>query len=397
MLSVAALVALVVVLVGVAAPVQGTPDRVEFSSATIQILLVYPSANLKSHQTISLRGSTAGLNWQSGVPFTFLGNNTWSYSLSYTVAKYAGQTLQFKPLVDDSTWSMGANFQVALPEDNTWVRVYPWFYTVNGTYELLPEALYSPQLNNSRQLIIYTPPSYYENTLKPMNNVLLMHDGENLFNASTSFNGVAWECQVTINQLIAEQKIDEVFIIGVYNTPNRINEYTYSYAKDCQCPLGGGGQGDLYLDFLIEQVVPYVEQRYRIETGPNNLAMMGSSLGGLISCYAGWTRPNTWGKVGCMSSSFWWNNEDFNNIIINDSMVQAPVTIYVDSGTSGEGNDDMEQTIAVRNHLEALDFVLNRDLFYYLDVGGQHNEYYWGRRFWVPMTDFYTTKLLSPQ
>ncbi|RYE84066.1 MAG: hypothetical protein EOO65_02880, partial [Methanosarcinales archaeon] len=44
--------------------------------------------------------------------------------------------------------------------------------------------------------------------------------------------------------------------------------------------------------------------------------MLGSSLGGLLSCYAGWTRPDTYGFAGCMSSSFWWNNQDFNNTII---------------------------------------------------------------------------------
>jgi len=297
-------------------------------------------------------------------------------------------------LINDEIWSRGANFEVVLEEDPTWIVFYPWFHTVNGTYELLPNEIFSPQLNNTRQIIIYTPPSYYENTLQPMKNVIVMHDGENLFNKSTSFSGIAWGCQITVDDLVNRGLMQEVMIVGVYNTPDRTNEYTYSYAKDCQCPLGAGGQGDEYLDFLEEQILPFVAKRYRIETGQQNLAMIGSSLGGIISCYAGWTRSNVWGKVGCMSSSFWWNNEDFTNIILNSSLPQNPVTIYLDSGTSGEGNDDVLQTIAVRDHMEKLGFILGKDLFYYLDIGGQHNEYYWGHRFWVPMLDFYPIKPL---
>jgi len=370
-------------------------SEADHNSVTLSLQLYYPASS--NPQKIFLRGNIAGLNWNSGLAFQYMGNNMWQYDLTYNVADFSGKLLQFKPLIDDKDWSIGANFGISLPEDNTYIQFYPWFYSQKGSYEVLPQEIYSPQLNNTRQLVIYTPPSYFENTLKTIKNVLVMHDGENLFNASTSFGGVAWDCQDTIDALVVEGTIDEVLIVGVYNTPDRINEYTYSYAKDCGCPLGGGGQGDQYLDFLYDQVVPFVDNEYRIETGVENLAMLGSSLGGLISCYAGWTRPTIWGKVGCMSSSFWWNNEDFTNVIMNTSIPQYPLTVYLDSGTSGEGNDDMTQTITVRNHMENLGFEINRDLFYYLDEGGQHNEYYWGRRFHVPMSDFYPTKNLNPQ
>jgi len=244
--------------------------------------------------------------------------------------------------------------------------------------------------------VIYTPPSYSENTLKTITNVLVMHDGQNLFNASTSFGGIAWMCQDTINALVVEGVIDEVLIVGVYNTDDRTNEYTYSYAADCGCPKGAGGLGDLYLDFLYDQVVPFVQKNYRVETTTENLAILGSSLGGLISCYAGWTRPGSWSLAGCMSSSFWWNNEDFNMLILNSSMPQESIKIYLDSGNAGPDRDDVVQTRQVRDHIESLGFVLNRTVFYYLDIGGQHNEYYWGQRFHVPMTYFYQAKLLSP-
>lgn len=197
-----------------------------------------------------------------------------------------------KPLKSDVSWSKGANFQVQLPAMSSSVAFYPWFYSNNGEYRVIGN-LFSPQLNNTRSIIIYTPPSYYENTLKQMNNVLVMHDGQNLFNSSTSFGGIAWNCDDTINSLVVQGQMEEVLIIGVYNTPDRLDEYTYvydpCYTTDIRgnC-VGGGGKGDIYLDFLIETVVPYVvSSGYRIETDRKNMGILGSSLGGLISCYAG--------------------------------------------------------------------------------------------------------------
>jgi len=98
-------------------------------------------------------------------------------------------------------------------------------------------------------------------------------------------------------------------------------------------------------------------------------------------------------KAGCMSSSFWWNNEDFNNVVLNNTKVPPSLDAYLDSGNAGPDNDDVLQTIRVRNHMEKLGFVLNETIWYFLDIGGQHNEYYWGNRFWVPMTDFYSPSL----
>lgn len=93
-----------------------------------------------------------------------------------------------------------------------------------------------------------------------------------------------------------------------------------------------------------------------------------------------------------MSSSFWWNNQDFNNTILNKPTPPA-LHVYLDSGDSGPDNDDEQQTITVRNHMEALGFQEGKDLWYYLDKGGKHNEYYWGKRFWVPMKDLYPPTL----
>jgi len=214
-----------------------------------------------------------------------------------------------------------------------------------------------------------------------------MHDGQNLFNLSTSAFG-CWYCQDTVDLYVTEGYMDEIIIVGVDNTDNRTNEYTYSYDSS----VGAGGDGNVYLDFLVETVLPLIQDWYRVAplSNPQNIGILGSSLGGLISCYAGWTRSQIFGKAGCMSSSFWWNNEDFNNVILVKYDNAEGLDVYLDSGNSGPDNDDFNETLEVRNHFEELNYVINQTLFYYLDDGGQHNEYYWGRRFWVPMTYFYS-------
>jgi predicted alpha/beta superfamily hydrolase len=81
--------------------------------------------------------------------------------------------------------------------------------------------------------------------------------------------------------------MEEVVVIGAYNTPDRMNEYTYSYDPEEKF----GGKGDLYLDFIDQTLLPLMQKNLRITLDfGNRLGILGSSLGGLISCYAGWTR-----------------------------------------------------------------------------------------------------------
>jgi pullulanase len=112
--------------------------------------------------------------------------------------------------------------------------------------------------------------------------------------------------------------------------------------------------------------------------------MIGSSLGGLISCYAGWTQPQVFGETGCMSSSFWWNNMDFNtSILVKFPPPSEKKLFYIDTGTD-EGSDpalQVQQTQTVASHIEDLGWTFNQNIFTYFQQGGQHNEYYWGKRF----------------
>lgn len=83
-----------------------------------------------------------------------------------------------------------------------------------------------------------------------------------------------------------------------------------------------------------------------------------------------------------MSSSFWWNNQDFPNTILSK---WANETVYIDSGDSGVGSDSVNDTIKVKDRYLSLNYTINQSLFYYLDKGGEHNAKYWGGRFNLPL------------
>jgi len=109
-------------------------------------------------------------------------------------------------------------------------------------------------MGNDRDVIVYTPPSYLENTLKVHKNVLIMHDGQNLFDPKTAFMGNDWKCQDSLDQSIVGGTTEEIVVVGPYNTPARMDEYTYIPDPDY-----GGGKGDLYLDFLESTIIPLAE------------------------------------------------------------------------------------------------------------------------------------------
>ena len=292
--------------------------------------------------------------------------------------------VDLKVIVGASGWQLGCNHRITLdvttPADvivNT--TIYPYFYTSEGQ-EVTLQNIYSPELNNSRDVWLYIPPGMVENSYFVATKVLIMHDGQNL--------SPLWNVSNHLNSLILQGLMESVFVVGPYNTPDRIGEYTY-----CPDPSYGGGQGDLYLDFLEKTLLPLVASQYNVLTKQENLGIMGSSLGGLISCYAGVTRPNVYSVVGCMSSSFWWDYANFSAFVVPQigkaNLEAGQQKYYLDSGDSGDTDDDRPDTSAVATGFIRQGFTIGENFFWFLQRGGQHNEYYWSSRFHHPMQWLY--------
>lgn len=316
---------------------------------------------------ITLRGSKSPLNWNTGVNATWTTGNIWTYSWSDSVGD-----VDLKPLFNDVTWSTGANYRV---KAGTTVDIYPFFGQAQGSL-FYANNFWSPQLNNTRTLTIYLPPSYYENTLKRYP-VLYAHDGQNLFDAATSSFGVEWQMDETSNSLIGNGNMDEVIIVGINNTSNRLWEYT-----PCCDPSYGGGGADTYESFILNTVKPYIDGNFRTLVKREDTGLIGSSLGGLVSFYITRRHSEVFSKAACMSSSFWWNNEDLTHQV-QAYVGKVPARFYIDAGTN---NDGLTETTNMRDALVADGYVQGNDLYYYVAQGGSHNEASWAARLSIPLT-----------
>lgn len=254
-------------------------------------------------------------------------------------------------------------------------------HTVVGELQVLT-GVSSPQLDNRRDILVYLPPSYRHSARRYP--VLYMHDGQNLFDQATSYCG-EWEVDETMETL--SQEGVEAIVVGIPNLgAERLSEY--SPFSD---PRYGGGRGDAYLAFIVETLKPLIDGDFRTLPEREHTGIMGSSMGGLISFYAFFHRPETFGFAGAMSPSLW-----FNRQAIFDYMSQAPFTpgrIYLDIGTN-ECSDLLIDRIALRGrsrhfheHIRQMYLLLREKGYhprqhvrYVEEWGAIHHELAWARR-----------------
>ena len=235
---------------------------------------------------------------------------------------------------------------------------------------LLDDDFYMPQLNRNRQIWIYLPPDYNSTTKNYP--VLYMQDAQNLFDAATSFSG-EWEVDETLNALHANGDYGCI-VIGIENGgAQRLDEYSPWFNTTHQA----GGEGDEYVEFIVNDLKPYVDANYRTFSGRDYTGIMGSSMGGLISHYAGIGYQDVFGKVGAFSCSFWFSEESYNQV--GNEGDQSDMRIYYLVG-QGEGQSMVDDTEGMYNLMLANDFSEN-ELLKDIDSDGQHSEWYWRREF----------------
>ena len=241
-------------------------------------------------------------------------------------------------------------------------------HTVAGTLKVL-EGLWSPQLANHRDILVYLPPSYGEG--KRRYPVLYMHDGQNLFDEATSYAG-EWGVDEAMEGLSAEGI--EAIMVGIPNAgPLRFSEYSPFHTT-----RAGRAQGQHYLQFVVETVKPLVDRDFRTLPDRQHTGIAGSSMGGLISLFAFFHHRETFGFVGAMSPSLWLGRGALFSYVERTPFV--PGRIYLDAGTR-EGTERF--TADVRQmHITLVEkgYRARQDLLYVEEVGAIHHESAWRRR-----------------
>ncbi|TNE60422.1 MAG: alpha/beta hydrolase [Bacteroidetes bacterium] len=235
---------------------------------------------------------------------------------------------------------------------------------------IMGDDFYMPQLNRHRRVWVYLPPDYaLTNKRYP---VLYMHDGQNLFDAQTSSFG-EWGIDETLNDLFNQGDYGCI-IVGIDNGESkRLDEYS-PWVNDEY----GGGEGAKYLDFLVQTLKPHIDATYRTLPGPQTTAILGSSMGGLISMFAFSERRDIFGLAGVFSPAFWFAGDaPAENAVAHPKMQEARV--YFLAG--GDEPDYVEtDIIKVGNALLSAGF-MPQDIYFSVPPDGQHSEWFWRREF----------------
>jgi predicted alpha/beta superfamily hydrolase len=247
--------------------------------------------------------------------------------------------------------------------------VQPVRSTASPQVRLLDSAFTMPQLGNRKRTIrIYLPADYAQSTRRYP--VVYMHDGQNLFDMATAPFG-EWGVDECLDSLQRKGRAACILVGIDHGETSRMTEYNpYTFMQF------GTGEGDQYIAFLVETLKPYIDQQFRTLPGSSHTFVAGSSMGGLISCYAALRYPSVFGGAGVFSPAFW-------TAPALDSMIEAlpykPQTrffFYAGAQESEAMIPDMDRIA------ESIARKADNLMYSITDSEGKHNEAAWRR--WLP-------------
>jgi len=259
-----------------------------------------------------------------------------------------------------------------------------------------------------RRVVVWLPDGYKRQGAKHA--VLYMHDGQNLFDKATAGYGMEWEIDEHLSALIRDKKVRPTIVVGIWNTPKRLQEYVPSkaftslpadYRAKVRALYGGEPLSDGYLKFIVHELRPMIDKRFNVGTDRANTVIMGSSMGALISLYAIDEYPRIFGAAGMMSTH--WplvinpdnkpvSDADYEIVSSTFERYLAPALpdprthkLYFDHGSETldavykRYQDRVDRIVARRGYTHGVNW-LTRSF-----PGQKHNEISWASRVDVPL------------
>ncbi|MFN0013960.1 MAG: alpha/beta hydrolase-fold protein [Saprospiraceae bacterium] len=355
------------------------------ASAYGQLTLRVTSIPMNTPQGASIHAAGTFNNWNPADPATALtplGNGTYSITLNppagevkYKFTRGSWATVEgnanggFRP--DRVLTYSGQPTTVDLTI-LSWEDVGGTNSTAAPNVAILSPNFYMPQLNKNRRIWIYLPPDYHTSTKKYP--VLYMHDGQNLFDAATSFTG-EWEVDESLNTL-HQQGDHGCIVVGIDNGPG--NERLNEYSPWPNAQYNAGGLGAAYLEFIASTLKPHIDSTFRTLPGRNTTGIMGSSMGGLISMYALSERQDVFSRAGIFSPAFWFaGNNPATHVAANPREGEARVYFLSGGQEPVSVTQNMQE---VANAMTTAGFLPN-EKFSLTPPDGQHSEWFWRREF----------------
>jgi predicted alpha/beta superfamily hydrolase len=259
-----------------------------------------------------------------------------------------------------------------------------------------------------RNIDVWVPSNYHKDSIYAS---LYMHDGQMLFDSTTTWNKQEWKVDETLSRLMEEGKIKPTIAIGMWNvdedrhtdyfpqkpfegldqaTQQRVLEENHAQSERLfRKPLNA----DNYLKFITEEVLPLVEANFAVSRSMKNRAVAGSSMGGLISWYVVVEKPYVFSTAICMSTHWPGAMPIENNPLadaffdyLRENLPQAPSNhkFYFDFGTETLDalyppfEDEVNAVFAARNYKESSFKNLKFE-------GTDHSEHAWNQRLHIPL------------
>jgi alpha-glucosidase len=265
------------------------------------------------------------------------------------------------------------------------VKIESWIHlfdekklpTISKNVTVLHEEFDIPQLNRKRKVRLYLPSDYkVSNESYP---VVYMHDGQNLFDANSSYAG-EWSVDETLDKLFKDTNL-KLIVVGIDNGgEKRLDEYSPWINKKY-----GGGEGDQYLEFIVTTLKPYVDSNFNTLKDNKNTGIIGSSMGGLISHYAALKYPEVFGKIGVYSPAFWFS-PNIHQFTKDNGALKDTKMYFLAGGKEGvnaskfEISETVKEMNLITDELKNIGFP-NENLKSKIVPEGKHNEELWRTNF----------------
>jgi enterochelin esterase-like enzyme len=245
------------------------------------------------------------------------------------------------------------------------------------------ERFRSKQLHNQRVITVFLPPDY-DSQPERYYKVLYLNDGQ---------DAPAIKLAETLAELIAHHEIEPLIVVAIHATRDRLHEYGTAGIPNAR---GLGKKARKYSFFILDEVLPYINRRYRTLPGPVNTAIMGFSLGGLMAFDLAWNHPDVFGAAGVFSGALWWRTDDADTHARQESRImhrrvrdtEAPgyLRLWFQAGTDDEEDDRdnngvidvIQDTTELIDELARKGFRRGIELVYTQVEGGEHNQATWG-------------------
>lgn len=233
-----------------------------------------------------------------------------------------------------------------------------------------------------RDVYVYLPPGYAEEPQRRYP-VVYVHDGQNCWDdPEHPFGNGGWFLKDTADRLIRAGTVRPFIVVAVSNTPS---------PRDRLADYGPGpdvlnGAAHAYLQCLMTELKPAIDERYRTLIDAAHTASLGASLGGSISLQAAMLYPEVFGAAACMSPAFWVpdaRQQSYYDLVSKRG--KQAVRIYIDHGTAGKSEDgapDSRRMVALLRQAGWRDGV---ELLHVEEPGARHSERAWRARLEKPL------------